>query len=105
MRENADLKRNLTDVERMIKTLEKKQKNHTITCQEIHMELDGKMNKSFSNYQLIFKDLLQKHKKESFLFEDLNRSMAEIGTKFHDLSFDFEKKLAVLNSSVVSKYM
>ena len=103
--ENAELLRNFTELQNTIKTKEDKLvANFTTACQNLTAELEGRMNQSYSAYQLLLNDVVDKLALLKNNSLALNKSFSDLTKQFHYVSLsvlDVDKRLTNHQKEIV----
>ena len=96
--DNANLQGNLTELQKKMEARESQQ-NHTIVCPKICSKIEEKINQSFSAYQLILQDVVDKQNRQIPVqnsTQTLSQNFADLTKQFHYVSLsvlDIEKKV------------
>ena len=103
--ENTELLRNFTELQNTIKTREDKLvANLTTAYQSLTAELEGRMNQSFSAYQILLHDAVDKLAPLQNNSLALNKGFSDLTKQFHYVSLsvlDVEKSLTNQQKEIV----
>ena len=91
----------------MNQTIGNEQQRISDRCNEHYRNVDGRMNATFSAYQLILHDVVDKHNQYATQSDNqtrvLDQRVADLGKQFHYLSLsvgDARKEASILNTSL-----